>query len=115
MGFGSYSHSAHQALIADRADKSRSEVFQQRGCHTLMSPRGLTVRESRDNAEHPNSFGIAFALDVTGSMGNIPELLASQELPTFMKLLTDCRIPDPQVMFMAIGDATSDDAPLQVG
>lgn len=115
MGYGNYSHSAHQALIADRAAKPRKEVFSQRGCHALMDPRGLTVRESRDSDEHPNSLGIVFALDVTGSMGNIPELLARQELPTFMKLLTDCRIPDPQVLFMAIGDATSDNAPLQVG
>lgn len=115
MGYGNYSHSAHQALIADRAAQPRKEVFSQRGCHALMSPRGLTVREARDSDEHPNSLGIAFALDVTGSMGNIPELLARQELPTFMKLLTDCHIPDPQVLFMAIGDATSDNAPLQVG
>lgn len=115
MGYGSYSHSAHQALTSNRAALSRNEVFQQRGCHVLMDPRGLTVRESRDSAEHPDSLAVVFALDVTGSMGNIPELLARQELPTFMKLLTDCRTPDPQVMFMAIGDATSDGAPLQVG
>lgn len=115
MGYGNYSHSAHQALAADRAALSRNEVFTQRGCHALMDPRGLTVRECRDTAEHPNSLGIVFALDVTGSMGNIPELLARQELPTFMKLLTDCHIADPQVLFMAIGDANSDHAPLQVG
>lgn len=115
MGYGSYSHSAHQALTADRAALSRNEVFRQRGCHSLMDPKGLSVRESRDNAEHPNSIGVVFALDVTGSMGNIPESLARRELPTFMKLLTDCHIPDPQVMFMAIGDANSDGAPLQVG
>lgn len=56
-----------------------------------------------------------FALDVTGSMGDIPQTLARRELPTFMKLLTDCGVADPQLMFMAIGDATSDRAPLQVG
>ena len=115
MGYGNYSHSAHEALIADRAALSRTEVFSQRNCHALMNPHGLKMRESRDSNEHPDSLGIAFALDVTGSMGNIPELLARKELPTFMKLLTDCRIPDPQVLFMAIGDATSDNAPLQVG
>lgn len=115
MGFGNYSHSAHQALIADRATLSRTEMFTQRGCHGLMDPRGLIMRESRDSDEHPNSLGVVFALDVTGSMGDIPELLARQELPKFMKLMTDCKIADPQVLFMAIGDATSDSAPLQVG
>ncbi len=73
------------------------------------------MRESRDSAAHPNSLGIVFALDVTGSMGGIPRQLATQELPSFMKLLTDCGIPDPQLLFMTIGDATSDGAPLQVG
>lgn len=115
MGFGNYSHAAHAALVADRASRSAAEVFTQRGCHNLMSPRGLKVREARDSSDHPNSLGVVFALDVTGSMGDIPELLARKELPTFMKLLTACGIPDPQLMFMAIGDANSDNAPLQVG
>jgi len=80
-----------------------------------MNPKGLKVRESRDSANHPNSLGITFALDVTGSMGDIPHLLATRELPKFMKLLTACGVADPQLMFMAIGDANSDQAPLQVG
>src|SRR6185295_1447778 len=50
-----------------------------------------------------------------GSMGDIPNLLAKQELPNLMKLLTACNVADPQVMFMAVGDATSDGAALQVG
>ena len=73
------------------------------------------MRECRDSADHPNSLGIVFALDVTGSMGDIPHLLAKQELPNLMKLLTACGEADPQVMFMAVGDATSDQASLQVG
>ncbi len=115
MGFGNYSHAAHAALVAGRSASSAAEVFTQRGCHPLMNPRGLKVREARDNADHPNSLGIVFALDVTGSMGRIPDLLARQQLPTFMQLLMACRIPDPQLLFMAIGDATSDRAALQVG
>jgi hypothetical protein len=59
--------------------------------------------------------GIVFALDVTGSMGEIPKIMANQQLPTFMKILLDCQIRDPQLLFMAIGDAISDSAPLQVG
>ncbi|KQZ39685.1 hypothetical protein [Duganella sp. Root1480D1] len=115
MGHGNYSFSAHAALVADRASASRSQVFQQNSCHPLMNPKGIKMRESRDNADHPNSLGIVFALDVTGSMGDIPEQLATKELPTFMRLLTACGVADPQIQFMAIGDATCDDAPLQVG
>ena len=115
MGHGNYSHAAHAALVADRAHSSRDEVFTQRSCHPMMDPRGLKMRESRDSADHPNSLGVVFALDVTGSMGDIPQLLATRELPTFMSLLTACGVADPQLLFMAIGDATSDKAPLQVG
>jgi hypothetical protein len=115
MGYGNYSHAAHTALTAGRAHQSRNEVFSQTRCHALMNPKGLKVRECRDSADHPNSIGIAFALDVTGSMGDIPHLLAKQELPNLMKLLTACNVKDPQLMFMAIGDATSDQASLQVG
>ncbi len=115
MGYGNYSHEAHEAITRGRAHVPRQEVFAQRECHPLMNPRGVRLRESRDSAEHPRSVGIAFALDVTGSMGDIPDLLARRELPKFMKVLMDCKVADPQVLFLAVGDATSDRAPLQVG
>jgi hypothetical protein len=115
MGYGSYSHTAHEALLTGRASLPAQEVFQQRACHPLMNPKGVRSREACDSETHPNSLGIVFALDVTGSMGEIPKRLATRELPSFMKLLTDCRVADPQLLFMAVGDATSDQAPLQVG
>lgn len=115
MGYGNYSLDAHAAIVAGRANQSRVEVFKQQQCHVLMNPKGLKVRESRDSADHPASLPILFALDVTGSMGDIPHLLAREELPNLMKLMTACGVADPQVMFMAIGDANSDQAPVQVG
>jgi hypothetical protein len=115
MGHGDYSHEAHEAMLRRRAHAPTQDVFKQRECHPLMNPKGVKVRESRDSAEHPRSLGIVFALDVTGSMGAIPHLLATEQLPAFMKVLTDCRVPDPQILFMAVGDAISDRAPLQVG
>jgi hypothetical protein len=115
MGYGSYSHEAHAAITKGRQNASREEVFKQTACHPLMNPQGVKLRESRDSATHPNSTSIAFALDVTGSMGKIPEVLARRELPTFMKALLDGGVPDPQVLFVAVGDAFSDRAPLQVG
>jgi hypothetical protein len=80
-----------------------------------MNPKGVKVRESRDGVDHPESQGIVFALDVSGSMGEIPRLMATQQLPNFMKVLMDCQVRDPQLLFMALGNATSDEAPLQVG
>lgn len=115
MGLGDYSHEAHLAISAGRARLPPQDVFKQRECHALMNPKGVRVRESRDSADHPSSLGIVFALDVTGSMGHIPQLLAKEQLPKFMKILTACKVPDPQLLFMAVGDATCDRAPLQVG
>ncbi len=115
MGYGSYSLDAHRALTTARAAMPREKVFKQAECHPLMNPLGIRVRESRDSDTHPSSLGIVFALDVTGSMGGIPDQLARRDLPTFMKTLMGCGVRDPQVLFMAIGDATHDRAPLQIG
>ena len=115
MGYGSYSYEAHAALTSARATRSRQEVFAQRECHPLMDPKGVALRESRDSAEHPESLAIAFALDVTGSMGKIPEQLAKEDLPQFMQLLGELGVASPQVLFMGVGDAFGDRAPLQVG
>ena len=115
MGSGNYSSIAHEALLHGRASIPAQQVFKQNKCHPLMNPKGVRLRESRDSEDHPQSFGIVFALDVTGSMGEIPKLIATRQLPVFMKILLDCQIADPQILFMAIGDAVSDSAPLQVG
>ena len=115
MGSGNYSQTAHEALLRGRASIPTEQVFRQTECHPLMNPKGVKVRESRDGPDHPESQGIVFALDVSGSMGEIPKLMATQQLPNFMKVLMDCQIRDPQILFMAIGNATSDRAPLQVG
>src|ERR1051325_722748 len=115
MGSGNYSVAAHEALLTGRANIPVQQVFKQAQCHPLMNPKGVKLRESRDGIDHPQSLGIVFALDVTGSMGEIPRIMATQQLPVFMKTLLDCKIPDPQLLFMAVGDAISDHAPLQVG
>lgn len=115
MGYGNYSQLAHEALLQGRSSIPAQQVFKQSQCHPLMNPKGVKIRESRDGADHPQSIGVVFALDVTGSMGDIPKLMATQQLPVFMKVLMKCEIPDPQLLFMAIGDAYSDSSPLQVG
>lgn len=115
MGHGDYSHEAHRALSDRRANAPIETVFRQRSCHPLMDPKGVKLRESRDSADHPSSLAIAFVLDVTGSMGAIPKQLAMETLPHFMRVLGECNVADPQLLFCAVGDATSDQAPLQVG
>lgn len=115
MGYGGYSHEAHETLARSRASLPKQEVFTQRACHPLMDPKGVKLRESRDSAAHPHTLAIVFALDVTGSMGHIPDELARKQLPSFMKMLMDRGVQSPQILFMAVGDAIADNAPLQVG
>ncbi|MBK9264006.1 MAG: VWA domain-containing protein [Polyangiaceae bacterium] len=115
MGHGGYSYEAHQAITSARAKLPAQAVFTQRTIHPLMNPLGVAFRESRDSAEHPSTTSIVFALDVSGSMGQIPQQIARKELPTFMKALLDAGVTDPQVLFMALQDCAGGVSPLQVG
>jgi len=114
MGYGSYSLEAHQAIVASRDATTMRFAA---GFDPKMNPRGVTKRESRDSDVHPNSLSIVFALDVSTSMGVIPRALATKTLPTFMEA-TLSFVPDPQILFMAFGDArywTGAWMPMQVG
>jgi hypothetical protein len=116
MGYGRYSHSAHVAMTRiRRAAPSTTRLLSQGAAHPLMNPKGVRLRESRDSEDNPNSLGVVFAVDVSESMGSIPERMARETLPRFMQALLDSRVENPQVMFMAVGQADSDRAPLQVG
>lgn len=83
--------------------------------HDLLNPHGLKVRESRDSAAHPDSNAVIVALDVTGSMASVVKTIHAT-LPTLMGLLLRGNyLADPQILFCAVGDATCDRVPLQVG
>lgn len=81
-----------------------------------MNPNGVLLRESRDSDEHPNSFPIIIALDVTGSMLDVPHRLVTTGLPKIMSaIIQSAGFSDAQVLFMAFGDHEMDRAPLQIG
>ena len=89
--------------------------------HPRLDPKlpnhaGVVIRESRDSDEHPNSTPIAVIFDTTGGMGTVPEQLVAK-LGTLMQLLTEKNyIPDPQVLFGAVNDAsTRASVPLEIG
>jgi hypothetical protein len=83
--------------------------------HEKLDPKGVHLRESRDSVEHPDSTSIVVMFDVTGSMGEVPITL-QKKLPDLLGLLLrKGYVADPQIMFGAIGDATCDQVPLQVG
>jgi hypothetical protein len=80
-----------------------------------MNPYRVTVRESRDSDTHPLSHAVSVLFDVTGSMQSVPRILQAN-LPKLMGLLIRKSYLDhPQILIGAIGDATCDAAPLQVG
>lgn len=118
MGSGIWSTDVYDA--ADRYRRSTGTsafAYSDSGARTVhpsLNPLDAH-RESRDSTEHPDSLAVAVLFDVTGSMRNVPKVL-QQKLPQLLGLLQRKGYArDPQVMFGAIGDATCDRVPLQVG
>lgn len=116
MGGGSYSSDSRsvRATTAGFYTKSSGEIFKERSLNNAMSPKGVKIRESRDSEEHPESVAIIIALDLTGSMGSIPLHLVKDGLPNIMGSIIQRGLPDPQLMFLGVGDHECDRAPLQV-
>lgn len=93
------------------------KVFTQqkeRRVHDEMKSQGVAFRECRDSEAHPEALPIVLALDVTGSMGNIPRQLVAEGLPTLMSTLIQRGIPDAALCFLAIGDHECDRYPVQI-
>ncbi len=114
MGGGTYSFDRASARSNSYRAQSREQIFSNRGLDPLMDIRGK-VRESCDSEEHPTSYPIIIGLDVTGSMGQVPENLIKEAFPEIMKAVMEKGVEHAQVCFVGIGDHYSDDAPIQVG
>ncbi len=115
MGSGTFNAGAYRAFSATTAGKATDDIYAARSIHKNLNPKGVKIRESRDSADNPNSTPIIVAIDVTGSMGIIADVIAREGLGTlFTEILDRKPITDPHLMFMAVGDANCDVAPLQV-
>lgn len=115
MGGGTFDPGAYRAFTSSTVGKSTDEIYTSRSIHKNLNPFGVKSRESRDSADNPNSTPLIVGIDVTGSMGMIADTLAREGLGTlFTGILERKPISDPHVMFMAVGDANCDRAPLQV-
>lgn len=118
MGHSRWSDDAYSHLKSSRVNASVDDIFSNNKtgrASDSMLPTGVKFRESRDSEAHPESIAIAVFLDVTGSMGRIPEILVREKLGSLMNTLIAHGIEHPQIMFGAIGDHLSDRYPLQVG
>jgi hypothetical protein len=99
------------------AGRSRGAIFSSRALRDSLDPAKARdpMRVSRDSADNPASTAIIVALDVTGSMHTIPEYMVREGLPALFGNIYERKpVTDPQAMFMGVGDATCDRAPLQV-
>lgn len=115
MGGGRFDPGVYRSFASSTVNKGTDEIYESRSMHANLNPFGVKMRESRDSADNPNSTPLIVALDVTGSMGIIADTIARQGLGTLFTGILDRKpISDPHVMFMAVGDVTSDHAPLQV-
>lgn len=115
MGGGNWSNDAYAHIQHDYTTKSVDQIFTNKNLVDTMSPKDVKFRESRDSAEHPESLPVIIFVDVTGSMGDIPENIIRHKLGKLMDVLIKHGIAHPQLLFGAIGDHISDNVPLQVG
>ena len=114
MGGGSWTSTDWGSYSASNAGKSTAQIFRQSVIHPDYDPKNITVRESCDSADHPESTPIIIAFDVTGSMSRIPAEMVKTGLPTVIEQTLEHRpVPDPQFLMAAVGDAYCDEAPFQ--
>src|SRR5688572_4484582 len=94
MGSGRWSADVYGEADAARAASGKgafdySDKVISSGAYTIhpsLNPFGITSRESRDSAEHPESNSIIVCFDVTGSMRTVPKEL-QKDLPQLLGLL----------------------------
>lgn len=115
MGNGRWDERSWTSHSASVAHVSREKVFASRTLNAAFDPHKVQYRESRDSESNPLATPIMNGLDVTGSMGFIPEYMIKQGLGRLVTQILERRpVPDPHLMFMAIGDAFCDTAPMQL-
>ncbi len=106
MGHGSYKSSDWEKLKKSRgitATSSVSEIFKNNGFNEKYNPKFISVRESRDSEDSPNSTPVILAFDVTGSMGYLAEEIAKNSLNrTITEIYDKQPITNPHVMCAAI-------------
>lgn len=114
MGSGRFDSRSYASYSASTSSKSTEQIYSSRHMDNILSPFKIKTRESRDSSDNPNATPVIVALDVTGSMGMLADVIARSGLGVLFQSILDRKpIPDPHIMFMGIGDAACDSAPLQ--
>lgn len=89
---------------------TNQEMFRAHTIDPALDPKNV-VRECCDSKEHPNTFPVILALDVTGSMGQTAVEIAKRLNEIMTKLYG--QIKDVEFMIMGIGDLAYDNYPIQ--
>lgn len=123
MGAGTWTKAAFTAyttssvgMDADTYAKSNlgaQEIFKARSIHQDLVPYNV-MRECVDTEEHPKTFPVILALDVTGSMGSAAAKVAKTLGEIMDGLYSSKDIPDIEFCVMAIGDLYCDASPIQI-
>lgn len=118
MGGGTWTTRDWDSLKSRKGINSSSTVhtiYRNRRMKESLDPHGVKFRESCHSSDNPKSTAIIVGLDVTGSMGSLSETIAKGALNTFITETYDRKpVTDPHILIAAIGDAYTDQAPLQV-
>lgn len=96
MGYGNYSHDAHQAIAHQRANLPQQQVFKQQNCHPLMDPKGVRARTRVSRQRSPPAIAcrrIRVGRDRID--GGNTRTTARKELPDFMRIMGDCNAKTP--------------------
>jgi len=118
MGGGRWTDSdwATYSSTTTKTAKTVNDIYKSSGMIDDFDPSKITLRESRDSVDNPNSNALIVALDVTGSMDSVLEAMAREGLKTLAtEIYARKPISDPHIMYMGVGDVDAGDrAPLQV-
>jgi hypothetical protein len=113
-GKSTFDHS--DQIRAGRKTASVHELLNPLAVAGPLSPfAGKVMREVTISDEHPRPTPIAVMLDVTGSNYGAAVAVHSKLPQLFGLLQRKGYVEDPQILVGAIGDAHSDQVPLQVG
>ena len=95
------------------ANFATQDFYRSRSLADVLNAKGK-IRECLDSDEHPNSYPIILALDVTGSMGSAATEAGKKLGEIMSSIYANDAITDPEFCVMAIGDLAYDYAPIQM-
>lgn len=125
MGGGKWTRDTYDRVTASKVSSGRTFAYTADAMRTgryeahdnlkVLDEKGRPfTRESRDSEEHPESTPIVIGFDVTGSMGDNPQILQKALKGLFGMLVRKGVASDPQVAIAGYGDTECDRVPVQL-